>query len=199
MTDFRPHRRKALQILSRAKRWISGAELTRRLGLRDTRELRRHIIAPLRFQCSVPIHFRPGGGGGYKIRVTAKEHVCCLDHAKQMGRDFFAIASTLKRESLEVVFAQMVMDFLPHQNQSVKGNDALRTLVDSQARQGRRIKWTDVIPHLLQVMAEDPKTYAEDIAQIGQKFAGIFLSNTSRQEAQKHLQAATNILSGKVA
>ncbi|MBN1943707.1 MAG: hypothetical protein JW849_10485, partial [Phycisphaerae bacterium] len=134
----------ALAILKNENRWHSARELADRLGIKTTRELRRTVIVPLRFNYRIPIHSLPSGPGGYKLGVTAKEHMRCREIFKTMGRDHLAIESVLRCESLDVVFAQMTMNILPKDPESLfpidemSDKDALSLLIDQAGRTGRR-------------------------------------------------------------
>jgi len=197
-------RRTALRVLQAAEHWVAGAWLARECGLADTRALRKFVICPLRFRDRVPIHYKPGSGGGYKIRVTAGEHAACVAAARRMGRDFFALAGQLKQESLDVVAGQMVMEFFPARDGERAGaappaDDALGQLIDAQARRGRRVRWVDVVQNLLAVMAERPEEYADEIEEVRKRFGGLFLPAEERRRLSQHLDAARQIVGGAAA
>ena len=195
----RSQRRKAEQILrTESDRWIPGKELAARLGLVDTRALRRLVIWPLRTDHRLPIHSRPGVGGGYKLKVTAAEHAACVEWAKQMGRDFMAIMSILSKESLEVVAAQSVMDFMPlvraEGENAILTEDGLSMVMEAQARLGRPVSWVDVLCHMLDALAERPDEYAAEIEEIRERHGGLFLPAHVTSRLQTHLQAVQDIL-----
>lgn len=182
-------------------RWVPGWEMAGRCGLADPRALRRTVIWPLR-AAGVPIHFRPGVAGGYKLHVTAEEHAKCLRTAQQMGRDFLAIYSILRRQSAEVVMAQLVLDFFP----DGKGEDAepaapadplQMLLARQQAADGRKVRWLDVVGKLLDVLAADPERYAAEIDHLRREHGGLFLTREQRAEARQHLEALGGLLQGE--
>lgn len=188
----------ALAILHDAGgRWIGGAELAASVGLDDTRELRARVIWPLRCRYRVPIHSRPGSRGGYKLAVTPAEHRECLDWTDSLGRDFFAIRSILQGETLDVVAAGMIRTLFPIQDTVARPADALSMLIDAEAKQGRRIRFVDVLHNLMATLAERPEQYADEIAEIRSRWGGVFIAPGDRQAMLKHLQAAQAILGGQ--
>lgn len=196
---------RAINVLTNTSWWISGKALATRLGLNDTRELRSRVIWPLRSRYGLPVHSRPGVGGGYKLKVTAEEHADCLQWNENMGRDFFAIQSILRDESLDLVMGQMVLSLLPSgkepdaagEQPGQPRKDGLAMLLAAQARKGRQVRWLDVLTHLLDVLAERPDVYAEEIDAIGRRFGGLFLTAEQRAEAKQHLDRLDGLIGGK--
>jgi hypothetical protein len=189
----------ALSIFHSEKRWIPGGELAQRLGVRDTRELRRAVIAPLRLHYRIPIHSLPGSQGGYKLLVDPKEHVACIALVRQMGRDFMALGSVIRSESLDVVCGQMVMDFFPKTPASLfpdvaAKQDDLAALIDGAARRGRRITFIDVVGRLLDVLRENPQVYADDIDRLRKQYGGMLISADQRKELAAHADAIRQIV-----
>ncbi len=189
----RLHRQALLAFIDRPDEWLSGRELADRLGLDSTRELRREVIWPLRSQRRVPVHSKPGPRGGYKVNVTAEEHLDALTYNDQLGRDFLAIKSILRRESLDVVMGQMVLDFLPSDGD--QADDGLGLLVRTQRADGRRVTWLDVLHRLLEVVATNPADYADEIDTLSRRFGGLFLSSAEQRAVIAQLRSAMATLS----
>lgn len=199
-SEHKARLKQALLILQNENRWHSARELVNRLGLRDPRELRRTVIAPLRFDYRIPIHSLPSGTNGYKLGVTAKEHVHCRELFKTMARNFFAIESVLRCESIDTVFAQMTMNLLPKDadslfpSEEIGEKDALSILIDQAGRTGRKVSFVDVVDKLLSAMAQKPEKYAQDIERISKRHGGVFISAEQRTSLQAHARAIQDML-----
>jgi len=186
--------RAALEILRDATRWIGGRKLARKLGLTSARRLRDTVIWPMRARYRIPVHSRPGPRGGYKLAVSAEEHKECVTWAEQMGRDFLAIYSILRCESLDIVAGQMAFEFFPLATRPKARQDALGMLIEAEARRGRRATWLSVVDRLLEIMAENPDVYAEQIDHVRRRFGGLFLDQQQAAALREHLDAAARLL-----
>jgi hypothetical protein len=169
--------------------------LAARLRIESERDLRRGVIWPLRSRFRVPVVSKPGPRGGYKLRATAEEFRDAVDWTDRMGRDFFQIRTVLRHESVEVVMGQMVMEFLGGPGvRATRREDALTMLIDDEGRRGRKVAWTDVVEHLLRVMAERPEEYAEPLARIRARHGGMFLDEARRAELEGLLERGRALL-----
>jgi hypothetical protein len=97
-----------------------------------------------------------------------------------------------------VVAGQMVMSFLGEAGAEAgrpqRREDMLSMLIDEEARRGRRVRWTDVVEHLLRVMSEQPEVYAEPIARIRERHGGMFLPADRLAELERMLGEAQKLL-----